>query len=55
MGALQAVETFAAERGILLAQLGAEQAVDLMLAFYKAMRADDVDMDADGDMLLFQQ
>jgi hypothetical protein len=25
-----------------------------MLAFYQAVRADDVDMNADGDMLLFQ-
>jgi hypothetical protein len=28
--------------------------IERMLAFYKEVRADDVDLDADGDMLLFQ-
>jgi len=52
--AQQAFEVFAAERGVMLSQLTAEAAVDLMLAFYQAVRADDVAMNADGDMLLFQ-
>jgi hypothetical protein len=37
-----------------LADLTAREGVAAMLAFYAHQRADDVDLDADGDMLLYQ-
>jgi hypothetical protein len=45
---------FAAGRGSMIENLSASEAVDLMAAFYRDVRADDCDLDADGDMLLFE-
>lgn len=41
-------------KGLALDQLDASSAVDATLEFYRDERADDVDLDEDGDMLLFQ-
>lgn len=57
MNALDAMDRFhefAARRGMALEQVSASEAIDLMAAFYREVRADDCDLDADGDMLLFQ-
>ena len=35
-------------------RLAAAEALELMAAFYRDVRAEDCDLDADGDMLLFQ-
>lgn len=45
---------FAACRGVVIDQLSALESIDLMAAFYREVRADDCDLDVDGDMLLFQ-
>lgn len=45
---------FAAGRGSMIENLSASEAVDMMAAFYREVRADDCDLDADGDMLLFE-
>lgn len=45
---------FAAGRAAVIDQLSALKAIDLMAAFYREVRANDCDLDADSDMLLFQ-
>lgn len=45
---------FAAHCGARIDQLSAADAIELMGAFYREVRADDCNLDADGDMLLFQ-
>lgn len=40
--------------GLRVEDLDAQAAVTAMLGFYAAERADDVDLDTDGDMILFQ-
>ena len=45
---------FAAHRAARINQLSAADAIELMAAFYREVRADDCTLDADGDMLLFQ-
>ncbi len=52
--ALEAFHEFADHRGAAIQQLLAIDAVDLMATFYREVRAADCDLDADGDMLLFQ-
>ena len=52
--ALDRFHEFAARRGVVMEQLAAAEAIDLMAAFYREVRADDCDLDAHGDMLLFQ-
>lgn len=47
-------ERLLAARHLDLAMLSVEDGVAAMLAFYRTTRADDCDLDADGDMLLFQ-
>ncbi len=51
---LDSLREFAARRGVAIEQLSAAEAIDLMASFYREVRADDCDLDADGDMLLFQ-
>lgn len=45
---------FLAGRGLALDALSASTAVAAMIGFYRDVRADDVDLTEDGDMLLFQ-
>ncbi len=52
--ALARFHELAARRRVVIEQLSAAEAIDLMAAFYREVRADDCDMDAGGDMLLFQ-
>ncbi len=52
--ALDAFHEFADRHGAVIEQLSAVDAVDLMTTFYREVRAADCDLDADGDMLLFQ-
>ncbi len=52
--ALDSFRDFAARRGVGTERLSAAEALDLMVGFYREVRADDCDSDADGDMLLFQ-
>ena len=47
-------ERFLEARGLTLDELDAEQATRGMVDFYIERPADDVDVDEDGDMLLFQ-
>jgi len=47
-------ERHLADHGLALAQLGAKQAVETMVAFYAAERVEGAHIDEDGDMLLFQ-
>jgi hypothetical protein len=49
-----AFNTFASTVGVDLADLTAEEAVDVMLRWYAVERADDVDLSDGGDMLLYQ-
>jgi hypothetical protein len=53
-GAQERFEQSLRERGLALDELDASSAVDTMLDFYSNERADDVDLDDDADMLLFQ-
>ena len=52
--ALHAFQGFLAAAGLSLDSLTPDQAVGSMVQFYREVRADDVDMDDDGDALLFQ-
>lgn len=52
--ALERFKEFARHAGKSLASLSPTEAIDLMVAFYTKVRADECDIDADGDMLLFQ-
>ena len=52
--ALRRFEEFVVARGNRVADLDARDAVDAMLAFYLVVRGEDVDLESDGDMLLFQ-
>ena len=52
--ALARFQEFAAGRGVMIEQLATAEAIDLMTAFYREVRADDCELEADGDMLLFQ-
>ena len=47
-------ERFLSIRGLTIADLGAEQATDTMVAFYVERPVSGVNLDEDGDMLLFQ-
>lgn len=46
--------TFIQNHGFQLNQLYPSNAINLMLAFYEEVRAEECDLEADGDMLLFQ-
>lgn len=50
----QHFEQFVAASGRSVATLSAENAVQLMLAFYQRIRATDCPLNEDGDMILFQ-
>lgn len=52
--AKEELERFLAARGLTLARLTPAQGIEVMLAFYAAVRVMDCDLDCDGDMLLFQ-
>ena len=52
--ALSHFQNFVRRRGATIDNLGHDEAVQLMLDFYREVRADDCDLDAGGDMLLFQ-
>lgn len=52
--ALERFKTFAAQNEKLLDSLSPSEAIELMVAFYTEVRAEDCNLDADGDMLLFQ-
>jgi hypothetical protein len=45
---------FLEQRGKTIDELTPEHGIDAMMEFYRSVRADDCDIDADGDMLLFQ-
>ena len=49
-----ALRRFAVEHGVNLDEVDGETLARTMVDWYRAERADDVDVDADGDMLLFQ-
>lgn|SRR5262249_47100275 len=52
--ALHTFQDFLAAAGLSLDTLTPLQATDTMIQFYKQIRADECDSDADADMLLFQ-
>jgi hypothetical protein len=52
--ALKVFRSFLEKRGIDLANTDPVSGIDLMIAFYADVRFSDVDLDEDGDMLLFQ-
>ncbi len=47
-------ERYATARGTAIASMTPRAAVEEMLAFYRAVRAEDCDIESSGDMLLFQ-
>lgn len=49
-----ALESRLATRGLTVEQMGPIEALDIMVEFYESVRFADVDLEADGDMLLFQ-
>lgn len=51
---LQRFERFAAGSGRSVADLDAQNAVHLMVEFYRQVRAKDCDLDAEGDTVCFQ-
>ena len=51
---LQRFEQFVAGSGRTVADLDPQNAAHLMLEFYRQVRAEDCDVNADGDMVLFQ-
>ena len=53
-GAEQALRQYALSRGVGIDSVDAETLTRTMVAWYAAERADDVDLRANGDMLLFQ-
>jgi hypothetical protein len=52
--ALQEFNRMLKARGLSIATASASDGIDAMFDFYRATRADDCEIDADGDMLLFQ-
>lgn len=52
--ALAQFKASAEAKGKEIACLSPREAIDLMVDFYSAIRAEDCDLDADGDMLLLQ-
>lgn len=52
--ALQELNRLLEARGTTVAQLSVDDGIDAMLEFYRSTRADDCEVDNDGDMLLFQ-
>ena len=54
MDALDNFKSFAEKRGKEVSQLKPGEAVDLIIDFYKEIRADECDLDGQSDMLLFQ-
>jgi hypothetical protein len=52
--ALHAFQEFLTASGLSLDILTPSQATDSMIQFYKQLRADECDIEADADMLLFQ-
>ena len=52
--AQQEFERFLAASGARVVDLDVPSAVEAMLAFYAGVRAEDCDLDQDGDMLLYQ-
>ena len=45
---------FAGQKGLNIEQLSGAGVIDLMIDFYSHVRADECDIEEDGDMLLFQ-
>lgn len=52
--ALSELRSFARRQGMEMDHLTARDIADLMVGFYLDYRADDCDLEADGDLLLFQ-
>jgi len=52
--ALDEFKHFLKARGANVDALSVRQGIDAMIEFYRSTRADDCDLDRDGDMLLFQ-
>jgi hypothetical protein len=52
--ALKEFEQYLRRAGDMDVPRNARVGIQKMAAFYKEVRADDVDLEADGDMLLFQ-
>jgi hypothetical protein len=52
--ALDEFNNCVSQRGASLKQLSASNAIILMADFYRQVRAEDCELEADGDMLLFQ-
>jgi hypothetical protein len=52
--ALDRFKQWISQAGMSLNHLTASDAVNLMISFYMQVRADECDLEADGDMLLFQ-
>jgi hypothetical protein len=52
--ALDQFNNWISQAGVSLKQLSASDAIDRMVNFYVQVRADDCELEADGDMLLFQ-
>ena len=52
--ALTEFECFADAKGKKISDLSPRDAVELMAGFYSAFRSEECDLEADGDMLLFQ-